>query len=183
MSHVRIRLGTLMNESWHTYEWVMAHVWMSHGTRMNESWQIYKCVIAHVWMSHNTHKILMVMSHVSMSHVTRINESCHTYQWVMSHVSMSHVTLIQDLILHERRLPRQLHARHVAWEWGMLRIWISDVTQCHSCAWVVAPLWMSHVTLMNESCHTYGSVMSHVSMSHFTVNESCHVWLQHVTYE
>ena len=32
MSHV-----THMNESCHTYEWVMSHIWMSHVTHMNES--------------------------------------------------------------------------------------------------------------------------------------------------
>jgi len=33
-----------MNESCHTYEWVMSHVWMSHVTRMNESCHTYECV-------------------------------------------------------------------------------------------------------------------------------------------
>jgi len=29
-------------------------------------------------------------------------------------------------------------------------------------------IWMSHVTHMNESCHTYEGVMSHMWMSHVT---------------
>ena len=42
-AHTPIELhGTHMNESWHTYEWVMAHIWMSHGTHMNESWHTYE---------------------------------------------------------------------------------------------------------------------------------------------
>jgi len=38
-------------------------------------------------------------------------------------------------------------------------------------------IWMSHVTHMNESCHTYEWVMSHIRMSHVThMNESCHAY-------
>ena len=49
--------------------------------------------------------------------------------------------------------------------------------------------WMSHVTHMHESCHTYEWVMSHIRMSHVThINESCHtnqwvvsrIWMSHV---
>jgi len=45
-------------------------------------------------------------------------------------------------------------------------------------------IWMSHVTLMNASCHTYGWVMSHIWMSHVT-HESCHTYewvMSHVTH-
>ena len=52
--------------------------------------------------------------------------------------------------------------------------------------------WTSHVTHMNESCHTYERVMSHIWTSHVThMNESCHTyervmshkWMRRVTYE
>jgi len=43
----------------------------------------------------------------------------------------------------------------------------------HTC--VFSHVWMSHVTHMNESCHTYEWVMSHTWMSHVThMNESYH---------
>ena len=35
MAHIRSSHGKHMNESWHTYEWVMAHTWISHGTHMD----------------------------------------------------------------------------------------------------------------------------------------------------
>ena len=38
-----------LEDTWHSYEWVMAHVWMSHGTRINESWHTYEWVMAHIW--------------------------------------------------------------------------------------------------------------------------------------
>jgi len=58
MSHV-----THMNESCHTYEWVMSHVWMSHGTHINVSY--FSC--EHIWMSHVT---------ILRSHTSHVNESC-----------------------------------------------------------------------------------------------------------
>ena len=46
---------------------------------------------------------------------------------------------------------------------------------CHTHEWVMSHIWMSHVTHMNESCHTHEWVMSHTWMSHVThINESCH---------
>jgi len=62
-----------MNESWHTYEWVMAHLWMSYGTHMNESWHTYECawsMCTYEW----------VMAHLWMSYGTLMNESWHTYE-------------------------------------------------------------------------------------------------------
>ena len=42
---------------------------------------------------------------------------------------------------------------------------------------VVSYMWMSHVTHMDESCHTYGYGMSHISTSRVThVNASCHTY-------
>jgi len=52
---------------------------------------------------------------------------------------------------------------------------------CHTYKSVMSHIWMSHVTHMNESWHTYGWVISHM-------NESCHtyewimshIWMRHV---
>ena len=61
-----------MNESCHTYEWVMSHIWMSHGTHMNDG----PCA---------THRNAL---HYAATHVHHIrNESCHTRDTARSHVS------------------------------------------------------------------------------------------------
>ena len=122
-----------MNESCHTYEWVMSHIWISH--------------------------------------VTHMNESCHTYEWVMSHIWMSRVT----------RMNESCHRGVCVWLTHTLHL---DVRTRKSCAWsVVSQIRMSHVkhifeschihksncvTHMNESCHTYEWVMSHIWMSRVT---------------
>jgi len=82
-----------------THEWVMSHLWMSHVTPMNESchtyeWVMESChtyewVMSHIWMSHGTH--MNHSCHTWMSFVAHMNESCHRYEWAMSHLSMSHV--------------------------------------------------------------------------------------------
>jgi len=74
-----------MNESWHTYDWVMAHRWRSHGTQMNESWHTYECVMAH--MNESWHTYEWAMAHIWMSHGTHMNESLHTYQTRLSDMS------------------------------------------------------------------------------------------------
>ena len=82
-SHIWMSHVTCINESCHTYEWVMSlmsHIWMSHVTHMNESWHTHEWFMSHIWMSHGAH----------------INESCHTYEWVMSHLWLSHVTHMNE---------------------------------------------------------------------------------------
>jgi len=51
------------------YGWVMAHMWMSHGTHMNESWHTYEWIV-----SPSSRYILY--SILWMSHGTHVNESC-----------------------------------------------------------------------------------------------------------
>jgi len=46
---------------------------------------------------------------------------------------------------------------------------------CHTCERVMAHVWISHVTHVNEPRRTYECVMSHIWMNHFTyMDESCH---------
>jgi len=96
MSHV-----THMNESCHTYEWVISHVWMSHVTRMNESSHTYEWVMSHVWMSR----------------VTRMNESCHTYKWIIKGSKIGccvriWLTFWRNISVVCTSHPRMSHATH-----------------------------------------------------------------------
>ena len=47
-THLSIYHCTHINESRHTYEWVMSHMWMSHGTHVNESCHTYEWDMAHI---------------------------------------------------------------------------------------------------------------------------------------
>jgi len=113
--------------------------------------------------------------HVWMSHF-HMNAPCH--------LCMSHGT-------YECAMSRT-HGPNITYVWVMSHIreschvYMSHVT----CVWATSHIWMSHVTHMNESCHTYEWVMSHTWMSHVTcvratsqLKESCNAWLPLVSYE
>jgi len=132
-SHIWMNHHTHLNESWHTYERVMAHIRMSHVAHVDKSCHTYKWVMSHIWMSHVTHITYIgaqwrglcneiclcrwlwwhfsFMPHIWMSHVAHMNESCHTYEWVMSHIWMSHVTHMNE-------------SCHI-YEWVMSHIWMT----------------------------------------------------------
>jgi len=132
MSHACVSLVTLvstqvtyMNESCHAYLEVMTHTWMNHVTHMHESCRIYE------WVNHVMSRIWKVMSRIWLSHVTHMTESCHTYEWVMSHIWMNHIPTLQSPSKTARHMNESCHA--------------SEESR----------IWMSHVTHMTESCHTY----------------------------
>ena len=105
-----------------------------------------------------------------MSHVTHINESCHTYEpFTCTHVNQSCHTY-QWFMSHE------IHV----YTYGYVMCTHTNESghtyeSCHTCIrWVTSHTWISHVTHMNESCHTYEWVTSYIWMSHVTnMNESC----------
>ena len=119
-----INLIRNINESCHTYEWVMSHIWMSHVTHMNESCHTYEWVMSHIWMSH-----------VSYQSHQEYQCSCHTYE--------SCHTLWESCYTHEScvcvRFIIQLHWYEAVWH--------------DSFTSVICMPW-SHVTYVNESCHT-----------------------------
>ena len=88
-----------MNESWHTYEWVIAHIWRSHGTHMNESWHTYEWVMSHIcwgrhlcvwhiWMGHHDAHILMTS--MCVRHTTSKVYVCDTYD--LAFICETHMT-------------------------------------------------------------------------------------------
>jgi len=47
----------------------------------------------------------------------------------------------------------------------------------HAFQWVKSHIWMSHVTHMDELCHTYECIMRHIQMSRGThMNSACHAY-------
>ena len=74
-----------VNESWHTYEWVMAHTWLGR-LRL---WRIF--------MHHYTvydragHTYEWVMAHIRKSHGTHTNETWHARDWDVRHIYTAYV--------------------------------------------------------------------------------------------
>ena len=160
MAHTWIGHGTYMNESWHTYWWVMAHILTSHCTHMNGvmsyTWVSYE-LWQRCWRANSTSRE-RVMAHTWMGHGTHMNESWHTYWWVMENVWMSHVTHMNGVMFHT-------WASHELWT----RLHMNESWHTHE--WVMAHTWISHGAHMNEAWHTYDWVISHIWMDLCLIHE------------
>jgi len=194
MSHV-----THMNESCHTYEWVMSHIWMSHVTHMNESCHTYGWVMSHINLIRNINVHATRMSHVTHcgSHVTHMSHVCvsdlsfscidmrlcdmtHSHlsyvcHEVMSHMWMSHVT-------HPHI---NSHLSYVCHDSFISIPWLIRKRKCHTYEWVMAHIWMSHGVHMNESWHTYERFKTCVTLLTRHTYDRCtmsHVRMMHVTH-
>ena len=83
---------TLYTPTW-LQAWVMSHVWRSHGTHMNESWHTYEwvlctltppptyvCVMAHIWMSRVYVTISGMNKHLWVMGLVQMNV-CESWPW------------------------------------------------------------------------------------------------------
>jgi len=144
LSHV-----THMNESYHTCEWV---VWLMH------EW-----VILPIWTSHFTGMSSpdgYIFKNILSKRMNQLYESCHTHEespppnaiysrfwYVFSMLKLTKFPppcgggLTFKYTSHDMKRFIECIIPH---EWVMLHI-----------RWVMSYIWMSHVTHMNESCHTY----------------------------
>ena len=152
--HVRVTHVWVMTPiSWHTpmshvtHQWVMSHTNKSCHARINAScytdhWVTYSAmyaiiITASLYECCQTHG--RVISHAWMSHVMRINRSCYTHRWVMYSVMFTIVITASLCMSVATPMNKSRHTH----EWAMSHLYTSHV---HT--------RMSHVTLINESCHT-----------------------------
>ena len=163
-----------MNESCHTYEWVVSYIWMSHVThvnednspqshtwmshvaRMNESCHTHEWVMSHAWISHAT-------PHTWMIHVTHMNESCHTCEWVISHIVTSHMWTQRGLS------PQSEFVTHLQYQ---------CVTHLHVNA---ERSFASARSLIVIPASEKASRSGKVRERH--INGTWHIWMGHGTYE
>jgi len=180
-----INLIRNINESCHTYEWVMSHIWMSHVTHMDESCLIsissgISMFMPHVWvMSH----IVGVMLHTWVMCVCQIYhsaaliwgcvtwlihichmyamKSCHICEWVMSHILIS---------IHICHMYAMTHS-YVCHDSFISMPWLIRKRKCHTYEWVMVYIWMSPGTHMNDSKHVW-----HYSQDILMTVAPCHMY-------
>jgi len=110
MSHV-----THVNESCHTYGWVMSHMCTSaisrvwHGSFVCVHSHVCVCVCVTLMCVKSYHACDMIHSQ-GMSHVTRVVESCHSK--VLPHTWMGHVT--------------DMNASRHTYQCGIAHVWIPN---------------------------------------------------------
>ena len=137
----------------------MTLTWLSIPVRKSKS-----CAF-HAW------RTVEKLTNVDINHVNT-HAHIHTYfMFIHTHCSISHAW---NACVYAWRTVEKLNLT-----------WFSTITwffeSCHDSHMIVADSngreIHTYVVHMNESCHTYGWVMSHVWMSHVThMNASCHTY-------
>jgi len=189
MSHV-----THINESCHTYKWVVSHLQFNRVTHMNELFHI--CII-------NVSRVYALCSTHEWDIVLRPRETCVSDREIIMMISLGRKTMsLRDTHTHTHTRTHTHTCLYVCMRYAahMQRIWIGNVTHmsesCHTYEWVMSHVWMSRVSRAYAPCHTYEWVMSLVWMSHVSrmrhgthMSDSCHacewfmtlVWMRHVS--
>jgi len=106
---------------------------------------------------------------------------CNTRQHTATHCSTLQHTLQHDMV----QSRWWYESRHTL-DWTMFRtkvtphIWLSHITHMneshHTYEWVTSHIWINHGTHMNESRHTYEWAMSRIEWV------TSHIWMSHVTH-
>jgi len=131
-------------------------VWMSHVTCLNELCHAH--IIKKKLRGHE-HKMaprnILQVHHTILQPTELLNESCYTYEWVKAKQS---IWRHMDFFFRKKVCLENIRWRHA----------ISCPWHHSTHEWVMLHVWTSHVTRMDESCHTYECVVSHVWISHIT---------------
>ena len=146
--------------------------------------------MAHRWLSHATYCHVLpridtwIISHVWIRHAAHTHTHTHTHTYTHTHVGVlegfrvtrhpvSH-TWMRHVTHMNEYLARINESRHTR---QRLELVTHMNESCHLYEWVMSHIWMSHITHVNESYHTCEWVISRMWMSHIThMNESCHTY-------
>ena len=141
-----------MNESWHTYERVMAHTWTSHGTRVScraYDWHVlFLCVPIILVTTRRRIKSAFVPETPTL-----LNQKALFKTYVLGKLVS---TSFPSTCVHILYTPTWLQA------------------------WVMSHVWRSHGTHMNESWHTYEWVLCTLTPPPTYVCVMAHIWMSRV---
>ena len=191
-----------LDASTHTFECVIWHIWMRYVVSSSHTFNRHR--IRHVTFECGVSQMSIVDWHL----LIHLNASSQTFECVTLYRPHIHFIIIAYTILYISMwyvvyiliVISYIWMRHLNDLNALCRMF-----ECVACInrWQVIHMvvrhggceddvanWPRHVTCMNESCHTYERVMSHVEMSHITrMNEldhtyECvmsHIWTSHAT--
>jgi len=174
------------------YEGVISHKWRSHVAHMEESCHTYEGVGWHIWRRHSHFCLCLsvsissiqccikykgVMSHIWRSHVALMKESCHRYTEGTPavvcvypvHPLLHHIYMKESSHIYEGVMS-QIEIRHSC---SCPCLPHPSITASYIYEGVKSRRWRSHVTHMEQSCHTHTHARERRSVF------SCNVWVWH----
>jgi len=203
-----MRHVTRMNESYHSYEWVMSHIWMSHHTNVIVLCCTYEWAMAYIC----TGALYVLSPHDNIRPGTHLNKSYIQMIYVtLIRMRLQHTTTLVLVLRHATRLyaNESYHIREYVTSHKFVSLGTQlrmEALAClneschkylyvrHTYEWVMSHTWMNPDTHMSESCHTCECVTSHVWMSwmshvtsikepwHIIASFISHIWMSHVTH-
>jgi len=119
---------------------LVTHIHTCHATHVNESchtceYQLYKKNARAIKLIRNASNLFLVYF---VTHIFIHSFICVQHDWIIIHVHQS---------CHTHSYKSQMH------KW------------CNTHKWGMSHLWLSHITRVNESCHTCKRDMSHMRIS------------------
>jgi len=151
-----------INESWLTYEGVMARIWRCHGSHTKESWLIYDWAMAYVWMP--TCDLCRSVAHSDKAPTNKICRSASSEQRPRTRSCQeSECPRVTYMNMRLKWISHGSSARNR----GVYGSWCKGMSRCEGMShdwvmgkWVMTQTWMhpnanaSHVRHINESQHT-----------------------------
>jgi len=144
------------------------------------TWLIHLCDITYSFVWHDLFICVAWLVHVcDMTRSCLWRDSFICVTWLIHVRDMTHSYVWHAVCIRATWLIRMLKGDFGS-GCGVVRE-SSHVTHmnesCHTYERVMSHVWMRHVTRMNESCRTYEWDMSHIWTSHVAhMNESCHTY-------
>ena len=166
ISHIWMSHVTHMNKSCHTYEWVMlymlhiSHIEIKEGVYIGFAAGAIICSHLRAQVCVECQKIWYILLHgieCVFSHPTHyigFAAGVIVCRNLRAHISVG-CQKVWCILLHGIVCAFSPYTLHMIRSWRP-RLPPSELMNesCHTYEWVMSHMWMSHVTLMNESCHT-----------------------------
>jgi len=157
---------------WHINKRVMSHIYVSYKCVTCIRSYVKKRMYA-LWISESCLTYMCPYMCDIFSFTCQKTDVWHTHKAVMSHIYVSYICETYYFIFLKKKFTCD---KERASSFSHMNEW------CPTIEGIRSHIGLSHITHMNESCHTYGWVMnsfervtSHIELSRITpINESRH---------
>jgi len=176
MSHVLHDHITHTSESCHSYEWAMPRIHMNHATHINDIYRVDMGMHGPYMAVFEGRQFSKICSLLNLLNSMTIKLTFQKFH------QLAVPGAVRIFFANRLLLKFTVHNDYRADFWEILPVGcagcgddlhgvvVCDMYEsCQMYEWVMAHIWMSHVTHMNASYPTYESVISYIWMSPVTL--------------